>query len=183
MIEVEKQFQPTEQELNTILKGAQFVGEKINHDIYYDFSDYRLIKENIRLRSRNGSFELKIGKESGSTEEIEDEEKIKQYFNTNLELGKFIEQNLEKIIDYKTNRKKYKKDNFTIDVDQLDFGYNLCEIEIMVTEESEVKEAQEKISNFFKKYNLKTERIPEKREEYLRLKKPEIYKEIYGDGK
>ena len=60
MIEVEKRFFYTEEQLAALIEDAQFVSVKVNHDIYYDHPDYRLISKNIRLRSRNGVFELKI---------------------------------------------------------------------------------------------------------------------------
>ncbi len=179
MIEVEKRFQPTEQQKAELLSGAEFLGQKENHDIYYDYADYRLFKNNIRLRSRNGSFELKIGKESGVAEEIEIKKDIEKYFNTD-KLEKFIADNLIPIVDYTTMRKKYKKDEFTIDVDKMSFGYDLCEIEVLVEKEENIREAEDKINNLAKEYGLEIKELPSKRGEYLRLLKPEIYKEIYG---
>ncbi|MDO8659356.1 MAG: CYTH domain-containing protein, partial [Candidatus Parcubacteria bacterium] len=121
MIEVEKQFLPTEYQLKTLLEGAQFMGEKMDHDIYYDYADYQLFKKDIRLRNRNGFFELKIGKSSGVSEEIQVKEDIKKYFSVeNLEL--FVQTNLIVIVDYRTKRKKYKKEDFNISVDEMSFG-------------------------------------------------------------
>src|ERR1035437_2614520 len=112
MIEVEKKFQPTEEKLKSLLEHAEFLGEIINHDIYYDYNDFRLLKQDIRLRNRNGSFELKLGKSSGVAEEIEEEEKIKKYFDTSRPIQDFIKENLILVIDYKAKRRKYKKEEF-----------------------------------------------------------------------
>ena len=180
MIEVEKKFQPTEEKLKSLLEHAEFLGEIINHDIYYDYNDFRLLKQDIRLRNRNGSFELKLGKSSGVAEEIEEEEKIKKYFNTSRPIQDFIKENLILVIDYKAKRRKYKKEEFTIDVDEMDFGYNLCEIELLVGKEEEIKDAEDKIINLAKEYSFEIKKLPSKRVEYLRLLKPEIYKEIYA---
>src|SRR6266404_9401339 len=116
MIEVEKQCQPTEDQLKMLLADAQFMGEKINHDIYYDYPDYRLFKKDIRLRQRDGLFELKIGESSGVSDEIEDRKDIENYFGTS-NLEEFIKNNLIIFIDYQSRRQKYKKDDFNISVD------------------------------------------------------------------
>src|SRR3989338_7722720 len=137
MIEVEKKFQPTEEQLKVLLEGAEFLGEKIVHDIYYDYSDYRLLKKDVRLRNRNNFFELKVGKSSGVSQEIEKREDIEKYF-----------------------------------------GYKLCEIELLVEKEEQVKDAENKIIDFAQKYNFDFKRILSKRFEFLRKFKPEIYKEL-----
>lgn len=65
MIEVEKKFKPTEEQLNAMVTGAEFLCEKVLHDVYYDYPDYRMFKKDVRLRNRNGNFELKIGQKMG----------------------------------------------------------------------------------------------------------------------
>src|SRR6185436_8604727 len=99
MIEVERQFHATEEQIQSLLQGAQFLGEKVNHDIYHDYPDYRLFKEDIRLRNRDGSFELKIGGGRGVNKEINRREEIEKYFNTS-NLDEFIKNNLIPIIEY-----------------------------------------------------------------------------------
>ena len=37
MIEVEKKFIPTEEQLKSMLEGAEFLGEKNLEDFYYDY--------------------------------------------------------------------------------------------------------------------------------------------------
>lgn len=83
MIEVEKRFEPNEEQIKVLLEGAEFVGEVVLNDTYYDYSDFRLLKNDIRLRERNGAFELKIGKSSGVAEEIENEEEIAKLLGIN----------------------------------------------------------------------------------------------------
>jgi predicted adenylyl cyclase CyaB len=179
MIEVEIKFQPTKEQKEKLLAGAEFLGEKTIHDIYYDYPDFRFFTNQTRFRRRNGFFELKIKKTIEAHLEIEDAEEIKKYLGTD-NLEEFIKKNLILVTDYINKRKEYKKGEFTIDLDEMDFGYNLCEIEIMVENKEEIEEAQEKILNFAKEYNLELKKLPAKRSEYLRLFKPEIYKKIKG---
>lgn len=153
MIEVEKKFIPTEQNLKILLTDAEFLGEVTNHDIYYDYPDFRFLKGNIAFRKRNGNFELKIQSGSGIHEEIEDLEKIKEYFSTS-DLEEFINENLISAIEYRTVRKKYKKEDFNLDMDETDFGYQVGEIELMVEKEEDVKIAEEKIQEFASRNNL-----------------------------
>jgi len=187
MIEVERKFRPTEEQLAKLLEGAEFLGEKNLHDIYYDYPDYRLLKKHIFLRKRNDGFELKTENEQADTHkelslynETEDEEEIKKFFNTIGPIEVFIEKNLEKSREFKTTRRKYKKGEFNIDVDDLDFGYKCIEIELLVEDDSKIEEAKNKIINFAQNYGLSMEKVPSKRQEYLRIKKPEVYKELYS---
>ena len=177
MIEVERKFQPTEEQLKALLKDAEFVGDKVNHDVYYDYPDYRLIKKGIRLRNRNGLFELKIKKSSHVHLEIENKKEIEEYFKTD-NLEEFIKQNFVVIIEYVNKRIEYKCGEFTIDVDELDFGYNMCEIELMVESDDGIKEAEDKIMNFVKKYGWEVNKILSKGLEYLRIFNNKVYKEL-----
>jgi adenylate cyclase class IV len=177
MIEVEKKFQPTKEQIESLLKGAEFLWEKVIHDIYYDYSDYRLFKNQIRLRNRDNSFELKIKKDALASLELENENDIKEYFETD-DLKEFIKKNLIIIVDYRTTRKRYKRGEFIIDLDEMSFGYSLCEIEILVEKEEQIEEAREKILNLVKEYDFELKKLPAKGSEYLRLFKPKIYKII-----
>jgi adenylate cyclase class IV len=179
MIEVEKKFRPTEEQLNALIKDAEYLGEKVLYDIYYDYPDYRLFKKQIRLRNRNGNFELKLGKSSGVAVEIENREEIEKYFETTEGLEDFIKNNLILIADYTAFGSRYKIGEFKIDMAKMSFGYEIGEIELLVKSEEDIKEAEEKILNFAKKYNLEIKDFPSKRAEYFRLIKPEIYKELY----
>lgn len=177
MIEVERKFQPKEEQLKALLKSAEFVGDKVNHDVYYDYPDYRFMKEGVRLRSRNNNFELKLGQSRGVNAEIENKKEIEKYFKTD-DLEEFIEQNFVPIIDYTVKRTEYRKGEFVIDVDETNFGFNVCEIELMVENEDEVKEAKEKIKNFTKEYDWEMAKILPKGLEYLKIFNPEIYREL-----
>ncbi|OGJ01303.1 hypothetical protein A3G53_00620 [Candidatus Nomurabacteria bacterium RIFCSPLOWO2_12_FULL_44_11] len=133
----------------------------------------------MRLRSRNGSLELKIGRSSGASEEVEIKEKIGKYFKTN-NLEKFIRDNLIIIIDYSIHSRRYKNGDFKIDIDEMNFGYTMTEIELLVEKEEEIQEAGRKIDNFAKQYNFEIKDINPKRKEYFRKVKPDVYNELYG---
>lgn len=181
MIEVEKKFRPTDAQLKAMLEGAEFLGEKILEDFYYDYPDYRLFKNYVYFRNRNRNFELKIGDDeiAGISDEIENEKDIKLYFKTKQPLSEFVAENLVLTLHYKTTRKKYRKMEFSIDIDELDFGYECVEIELLVPDKSKVQDAKKKIIEFAKSYNFKIKDVPAKRREYFRLVKPEIYKKLY----
>lgn len=180
MIEVEKSFDPNEEQLALILEGAEFLGEVTNHDVYYDYPDLRLAKKKIKLRFRNGTPELKIEKSETVDEEIEDIKEIKKFFGTDTELMDFVNKELVEIINYKNARRKYTKEGINIDVDSLDFGMQSCDFELMVDSESEVKKAEEKIFEFARRYGLDPNKWNVgKRRTYLKKFKPEIYKELY----
>ncbi len=179
MIEVEKRYQLTDEQEKALLEGAEFQGEKLVHDVYYDYPDYRLTKKAIRLRKRGDRFELKIRKEAGVNGELENEKEIADYFDLTESVTKFVEQNLIKVIEYTTTRKKYKKDSFTIDIDNTDFGYKICEIELLVNEDIEVGEAISLIKEFAEKYGFENQKTLPKRVGYLKRFKPEVYRELY----
>jgi len=177
MIEVEKRFQPTDEQLSKLLEGALFKKEEVLHDIYYDYPDIRLMKSQIRLRNRNGNFELKIDKGSGAAEEIEDEEKIAEYFNVKS-LKDFINENLIPVIESKNNRMSYDKEGFDIGLDDMDWGFKMCEIELMVEDMSQISDAEGKIMAFAERFGL-VAMATGKRDEYLKRFKPKIYEELH----
>lgn len=182
-IEVEIKFQPAEEQLTSLLKNAEHISNEKIHDIYYDFSDFRFLKQKIRLRDRNGSFELKIRVDSNVDKEIDDKEEIERYLKLDVSLEEFINKELGVIIEYGTERKKYKKEGFTICLDKMSFDYSMCEVELMVEKEEQAKEAKEKIMNFAKEYDFEEKKGLSKGAEYLRRFNPEKYKEIYIDKK
>ncbi|NTV41597.1 MAG: CYTH domain-containing protein, partial [Candidatus Moranbacteria bacterium] len=121
MFEVEKKFKLNEDELERLLEGAQFLGEKTFGDVYYDTLDFTLSKNNIWLRKRDGQFQLKLPvsqKEKMQTnqfQEIEGEEKIREIFAIPKVID--FEKDIEKFgygifCDLTTVRKKYAKENF-----------------------------------------------------------------------
>lgn len=189
MIEVEKKFILTEKEEKSLTTGAEFLGEKTFIDIYYDDENYSLTGKDIWLRKRSDRFELKIPlnlniKEriSDQYREIENDEDILKYFNANINepLESFLINNKYfPFCEIKTTRRKYKKDGFNIDLDLMDFGYKLAEIEYMISNEAEMEQATKSILEFAKSCNIDTKAIVKgKVIEYLRLNDPKHFQTL-----
>lgn len=202
MIEVEKKFNLSEEEISHLVDGADFLNERVFTDIYYDTKDYILTKQNKWLRSRDGKFELKVptvlkyGSNIDQFDEINNVEKIKEVLSFDeLDKEKNIRENIllsqeSNLTDdllmagykpfcvCKTTRRKYQKDKFIIDLDIVDyteFTYNIGEIELMVKDESEIEDAVGKIMAFAKKNNLKIAPVRGKVIEYLKRFKPKHF--------
>jgi adenylate cyclase class IV len=180
MIEVEKKFQPTDEQLEKMLEGAEFLGESVNHDIYYDYSDYRLFKSEVFLRERNGVFELKIKRASGVSKEIEEELEIKNFLGITDELREFLKANMIIVMEFSNNRKSYLKEGFHIDLDNMSFGDKGCEIELLLNDSDDTEKEGQRIIDFATKYGIEETKNYRKRISYLKRFKPEIYKKIYG---
>lgn len=187
MIEVEKKFQPTGAQLDALLRGAEFLGERFYTDILYDFPDRRLFKKGFRLRNRNGGFELKIVRSDSSdgvasSEEVETEIEIleKLGFGKDGDLAQAVKDNMNILASWDTKRKKYKKGDFNIDVDETSFGYNVCEIEIMVDDPAQAAEAENKILKLAREFGISTPNLPPKLMEYFKTTQPDAYKELSG---
>jgi len=194
MIEIEKKFILNEREKEQILKNAQFLGDKIFTDIYYDTKDYSLTLKDYWLRFRDGKAELKVPvKKENNTfinqyEEITDEDKIRQKINIPKVKDLISDLNVNNYNPFckcKTTRTKYKKDIFSIDLDFVDFNdfsYNIAEVEIMIEKETTIDDAVEKINIFAKENNLKLESVKGKVIEYINRKIPHLYSELLNKG-
>jgi len=178
-IEVEKKFQPTEKQLRSLLNDSEFISKEQIRNTYYDSESFSLLKEGMRLRDRNGVFELKVRLSSGAELELKTEEEIIERLKIKTSLQEFIEQEkLVPYIDYMTERAKFKNGEFIIDIDEMGFDYNMCEIELILDNEDDAPEAKEKIKKFAQKYNFEIKKIPSKGDEYLKRFYPEKFKEV-----
>ena len=194
MIEVEKKFILLKDQEKSLVDGAEFLGEKVFTDVYYDTEDFSLTRNDKWLRARENKFEFKIsldsraGREMDLYDEIEDEGEIRKRLN--LSDGKnmdeaLLENGYSKFCICKTTRKKYKKDGFGIDIDFVDFGdfnYELAEIEIMVNDKSETQVALDQIISFAKSNNLTIGYVRGKVIEYLLKKKPKHFHALVESG-
>jgi adenylate cyclase class IV len=201
MFEVEKKFKLTEDEKIRLLDGAEFVGEKTFIDVYYDSSEFALTKNDMWLRKRGEIFELKIpmyGALGNSLmqqyQEIEGEQKIREIFAI-APLSDFESDirslGYEIFCICKTNRKKYLKNGFTIDLDfvvfenddnEIDFTYVLAEVELLVENKDQMSEAVERIEKFAKEQGLKNDYVRGKVIEYLFRKKPKHFEVLVTTG-
>jgi len=190
MIEVEKKFILNEQDKERLTKEAQFLNERVFTDTYYDTEIFSLTTNDKWLRSREGRFELKLPLHKGvdrladQYNELEDEQKIRKALN--LPSNGNLADDLAKagyfpFCTCKTTRIKYKKEQFIINFDIVnfqDFIYNIGEIELMVNEKSEIEKAIEKIMYFAKSQNLTIAPVRGKVIEYLKRTKPNHYQAL-----
>ncbi len=179
MIEVEKKFRVSEEKIAALIKGAEFIGVKKFTDICYDDAVFSLTTSDRWLRSRDGVFELKIrfdAKDGSGMDryyELEGEDLRRELKLAGGDLSKAIAAaGYFPFAEYTTTRKKYRKESFTIDLDVMDFGYNIGEIELMVPEE-EAAGATTRILRFMEKYGLETKGVRGKLIEYICRYRPE----------
>jgi adenylate cyclase class IV len=162
VIEIEKKLNPSLGTIELIKNDAVFVVSKKMSDIYYDYEDFSLMKNDVWLRKRDGKFELKISKDKDRKnrsvdvyDEIEEEAQICMALGVrSISNAGFIE-----VANLLTKREKYKLGEFNIDLDFVtsahdDFVHHLMEVELMAEDESKVPNALEKINVFIKNYNI-----------------------------
>ena len=185
MIEVERKFILKEGDIDKLTKRAEFISEKTFTDTYYDTAEFSLTTKDIWLRQRGDRFELKVPLNQGESmtnrvldqyEEYETEEEIRKILN--LPEKKTLKEDLEEsgyhpIATLITTRKKYKKGEFIIDFDIIDFGYSIGEIELMIKDKSEIKKASDKIIAFAEENGLIISAVLGKLVEYIRRNDPE----------
>ncbi len=182
MIEVEKKFIITKDQEAALIDGAEFLREKTFTDSYYDYPDWRWTTSDLWLRMRDSDWELKVPlnipgekRVSDQYHELTDEKEIAGALKLDISrpLAEVLaENNIKPFCSITTTRRKYKKDGFGIDIDTMDFGYDICEIELMVSDVSEIPIAEDKILAFSKQFNLPHIRVRGKVLEYLRLNNP-----------
>jgi len=182
MIEIEKKFILTPEQESALINDANFIEEKEFTDIYYDDEYFSLTTKDIWLRERAGKFELKVplaklneNRVVDRYQELENEIDILKFFHSSeSSIQDFLLKNYYKeFCRIVTKRKKYKIDNFGMDIDTMDFGYSLVELEVMIDSESKIQKATESIIDFAKKYNININaKVLGKVIEYLRLKNP-----------
>ncbi len=160
MIEVEVKYSLTPEQEEHLLRNATFISQEKQANIYYDKPKYELSLKDMWLRSRNGSFTLKIPIPTQahhnivSRHEITDEQLIKKYLNLSMDIGlelALTHAEIKPLYTLIKERKKYSNDNFIIDVDTITFPTFIlrrCEIELLVETEQEIPGAQQRIYKF-----------------------------------
>jgi len=183
MIEVEKNFDLKEGDKTRIIKSAVLLEKKCFIDVYYDTKDYKLTGKDYWLRSRNGKFELKVPLNVGRVldrvtdqyKELETNEEIAS------ELGLSATDDMKKSLREKgyapfatitTTRERYKKGDFNLDFDEMDFGFTAFEVELMVQAPKQIPAAEKRILKFGTDHNIAPISAG-KVIEYLRRYKPE----------
>lgn len=194
MIEVEKKFLPSEEVVQRLTQGAEFLGEKVLTDIYYDGNNYSLTTQDIWLRRRNGTFELKLPlQEANKTtrtldkyEELDTEEAIREALDIPVKgsLAEDLEAaGFESFCTIVTTRQEYRIGEFIIDLNHMDFGYSIGEIEMLVSTQGEMEAAEGKILAFARKHGIDTSApVRGKVIEWLFRNNPKHYKALIDAG-
>jgi len=194
MIEVERKFAPTDEQLQKISDAATFIQEKIFTDIYYDTPSYSLTENDTWLRQRQGAWELKVASEKnvGATDiyhEIVEIEKISQFLQEKLgnSLDKLIAKGtIEPFAELVTRRKKFTFGSFNIDVDTVsaeNLSYSLAEIEMLVKDESEKAAAAEAIDQLAHDFGLSCDAIiPGKVLAYMEINRQNHFNHLMEKG-
>ncbi len=192
MIEVEKKFILKSEDIERLIQGAAFISEKTFTDTYYDSADFALTTKDIWLRQRDDRFELKVPLNESNQirildqyEEYETESEIRQILKL-PESGNFKQdlqnRGYQPFVTLVTTRKKYKKGEFIIDLDVIDFGYSIGEIELMVRDKFEMQSASDKIIAFAKENELALTAVRGKVVEYLRRNNLKHYQVLVDAG-
>jgi len=207
MIEVERKFTVGGDDEKRLLEGADFLLEKTLMDVYYDTPDYALSTKDMWLRTRDGRWELKVPlmertgvrRAMDQYDELEDEVKIRAAigFPEGGNMGEDLRaRGYAPFCAIETVRRKYRKGEFTIDMDtakiwgdipgssgrEPELVYAIGEIELMVNAKEEIADAYEKILAFADAHHLAPAPTRGKGVEYLKRKKPEHYQALVRAG-
>jgi predicted adenylyl cyclase CyaB len=166
-IEIEKKVKLDSTHIQTITRRAILLREIHIHDVYFDTSDYQYTLQNMWLRQRDQSFELKVGvkKHNGCVdhyEEITEERRILRYLGVDSDISipeALSLKHLSPFCSFHTYRKTYRLGELNIDIDEADFGdlhYQVAEIEMMVSDTSKIPEAEQKIFHFIQELGIDT---------------------------
>jgi len=149
--EIEKTYELTKLDYDTIKYKCEFIKDLDLKDYYLDTSDFILAKHDHFLRLRNGKYELKIFTFLWSVKEAleyEDEDEINEKlseFNLTIDDCTWV-----CFVD--TKREKYEYNfngiKFTVDVDRYQYDARY-EVEVILTNDSEF-DWEERIESFRK---------------------------------
>ncbi|MBD3250896.1 CYTH domain-containing protein [Candidatus Uhrbacteria bacterium] len=186
MIEVEKKFMLSPEQQQRLLKGAEYLNQKTQHDIYYDTPDYLLTMQDKWLRKRNDHWELKhpvrtcepSGKKRTHYKEFETDEEIIQAMDLDPDsplTDQLMAAGYVPIAEYTTIRKTYKRDPYTIVIDATDFDYDIAEVEILAQDPEDSIRKFQQLREFAEELGLSMERQNGKLLEYLYRNNRQLY--------
>lgn len=184
MIEVEKKFlleSPDDE--RRLLDGATFLGEKKYRDTYYDDTTYTLTTHNRWLRDRDGVWELKIPLPNTTRgedwvnqyDEIVGEDAIRHALTIQKKetlLQDLAARGIKPFCSFTTFRKNYRRDPFTLAIDEMDYGFRVAEVEYMVAANDAIDTAAAHILQFAKEKKLSPVPVRGKCIEWLRRNDP-----------
>ena len=206
-IEVEKKFEPPSDLAalgHRIAElGGTMVGEKAFTDTYYDTATCTLTRRDTWLRSRDGAWELKVpidtdtGRSGGERtvfREVEGTAEVNAALHKHLvtELDGIQPHAIEETLnvagvvpfaEFTTTRTKWSLDGASLDSDVASFGHAVMEIEVMVSEETEVAKAEALIANVAERIGVRPlGALGGKLETYIRRHAPAVLEALVAEG-
>ncbi len=178
---------------------ATFIKETQFEDVYLDnLEDYTLAMNNVWLRKRDNFFELKRGIDPKSEvnranvdryEEITEKTKIisilNKFFGTQCTTMEELESSkkIEPFATIQTRRKSYQWKEFSLDVDETNFGYQLAEIECQVDSKEKVEHATQHLLQFCQQNGIPpNQKVLGKLEKYILDNCPKLLKLLVKNG-
>lgn len=190
-IEVEKKFEVTSSTMDKLLTLSPSAKVVTFEDCYYD---EQLAERNIWLRQRNGTWELKVPL-PGDASQRKEATVYREYCGSqvwaelNREELKETELNpFAKILTERTLLQVVKDSQpvkIVVDICSAEngFRYDVGEVEIVVKEQAEVKDAKARINAIFKELELKEEpNVGGKLLVYLREKNRSLLQRLIAQG-
>lgn len=193
MIEVEKKYPLDPGDRERITKDRVPLQTVTLVDTYYDDDVFSISTKDRWLRKRNGAFELKVPLHSASAterdadqfDEIEDEDGIRTFLNI-TQRGSLDEDiaraGYGPFGTIVTTREKYRIGDLTLDLDAIDYGYELCEIECMVERPEDMDSAIEKVRSCARSLGLVERPLKGKVFEYINRTNPRHFKALVDAG-
>lgn len=190
MIEIEKKFILSDDDIRRLTEGAVFISEKYIKDTYFDTQQYALTTRDTWLRQRDECWELKVPLRTDlgyhdQYQELQLDAEITAALG--LPVGASLAQTVlaagyQPFAELRTLRREYRHGDFTIDLDVVDYGYQLGEIELLVEQESQMAQAVARIAEFAQRLGLSQVPVRGKLIEYLRRFKPKHYQCLVAAG-
>ena len=179
MIEVERKFRVDENVLKTLHEmGVVEKGKKTFTDVYYDSKKNVLTENNFWLRLRDETWELK----SPAGNRFADEKLLTSSYKETKCPSSIIQlllpilqedTSLQRVDNFDslqsclehyhvlpfativTQRQTFCIENLIIDIDRIDTGFCVGEVEVLLEDESQIKNASHKINSFLSKLGRK----------------------------
>ncbi|XP_029385045.1 thiamine-triphosphatase isoform X3 [Echeneis naucrates] len=208
-VEVERKFMCSANTLKMLEESGVLVGKQQFRDQYFDTPQFDLTLRDMWLRKREECWELKYplvpvsGRKEKSGEQSETaavstcykeitsqpeiQLKVKDVIRdtetgvTCLDDSWLSRVNLVCFAEFTTVRQSFtlEEEEVKIDLDQADFGYNVGELEMLITEGEDVHAALERIDRTARKLGLTADqRVEGKMNVYLKRNLPEHYAKL-----
>ena len=184
-IEVESKFTSERQNLAELLGRAEKIKDDKIIDEFADTEKFDLIKNKLRLRRRNGEWQLKVGMRNNLTPEgIKSYQEIAGDMAVESELQRLIGMGIKDMrvfAEIHKFREKFSLGEFGIDLDRADYKlseYQVNEIELIVGSEAEKPQAEDKIRQFALENNLLLGDVRGTLMEYLYRHQHHLYQQL-----